>query len=158
MALSTLFVDPFFTEADREFDRTMRGMFRNEPSNMLSNIARAATVRHAVDVIETPEAFKVVTDAPGFTAKDINVELHEGKLTISGERQVQTEEDAADGKYHVQERHFSKFTRQFQLPKNIMDDSVAANLDKGVLTVTVPKKQEEPKPQPKRIAVMASEK
>jgi len=46
--------------------------------------------------------------------------------------------------------------RQFQLPSNVAEDKLAANLDKGVLTVTVPKIPEPPKPEPKRIQVTSA--
>lgn len=51
------------------------------------------------------------------------------------------------------ERHFSQFTRSFTLPDNIKEDGIAASLDKGVLTVTVPKTEPAPKTEPKRIQV-----
>jgi HSP20 family protein len=54
------------------------------------------------------------------------------------------------------ERHFSQFTRSFTLPDNAREDGIAASLDKGVLTVTVPKAEPAPKPQPKRIAVQGA--
>jgi len=156
MALTTFFADPFFTEAERSFDHAVQQAFRNEPLTVMNNLARAAPIRHAVDVYEDKDAFKVVTDAPGFTPGDIKVELHEGRLTISGERNMEKGTSDKDGKYHVQERHFSKFTRQFQLPANIAKDNIAASLDKGVLTVTVPKVPEPPKPEPKRIEVTSA--
>lgn len=51
------------------------------------------------------------------------------------------------------ERHFASFTRSFTLPDNVKDDGITAALDKGVLTVTVPKTEPAPKPAPKRIQV-----
>lgn len=51
------------------------------------------------------------------------------------------------------ERHFSQFSRSFTLPDNIKDDDIRASLDKGVLTVTVPKVEPAPKAEPKRITV-----
>jgi len=134
-------------------DRALRG-------NMLApthTLARQdGPIRHAVDVVETKEAFKVVTDAPGFSADDIKVELHEGKLTVSGERKLERTVDGNNSKYHVQERQWTKFSRQFQLPANIAEDKIAASLDKGILTVSVPKVPEPPKPQPKRIQVTSA--
>jgi HSP20 family protein len=152
MALSFL-ADPFFSDAERNFDRAIQQAFRNDVFPAGTTSARSASLRHAVDVVETKDAFKVVTDAPGFNPEDIKVELHEGRLTVSGERKVEKETPGADGKFHVQERSFTKFTRQFQLPANIADDQIGASLDKGILTVTVPKVPEPPKPEPKRIQV-----
>jgi len=134
-------------------DRAMRGdMFA--PMHTLAR--QPGPIRHAVDVVETKEDFKVVTDAPGFSADDIKVELHEGKLTVSGERKLEKAVNGDEGKYHMQERQWTKFSRQFQLPANIAEDRVAASLDKGILTVTVPKVPEPPKAQPKRIQVISA--
>jgi len=54
------------------------------------------------------------------------------------------------------ERHFSQFSRSFTLPDNVAEEGISARLDKGVLTVTLPKTQPAPKPQPKRITVAAA--
>jgi len=158
MALCTFFADPFFTETERILDRAVQqAVSRNDIFSPATALARtAASFRNAVDVVETKDAFKVITDTPGFAPEDIKVELHEGRLTVSGERKLERENKDADGKFHVQERHFSKFTRQFQLPANVDADQVGASLDKGVLTVTVPKVLEPPKPEPKRIQVNAA--
>jgi HSP20 family protein len=51
------------------------------------------------------------------------------------------------------ERHFTQFTRSFALPDSVKEDEITASLDKGVLRVTVPKAEPQPKPQPKRIPV-----
>lgn len=51
------------------------------------------------------------------------------------------------------ERHFSQFSRTFTLPEHVKEDGISASLDKGVLTVTVPKVEPAPKPEPKRIVV-----
>jgi HSP20 family protein len=149
MALSLFVTDPFFSDEERSFDRALQRAFRKGSDTL------PRSVRHPVDVVETKEAFNVVTDAPGFSPEDIKVELHEGRLTVTGERKVEKEGLGADGKFHVQERHFTKFTRQFQLPANIAQEQVGASLDKGILTVTVPKIPEANKPEPKRIHVKA---
>ena len=102
--------------------------------------------------METQDAFKLTTDAPGFAPADIKVEMHEGVLTIRGQR-VAEKVDEKDGKLVRRERNFTSFSRSFTLPENVKDEGVSAALDKGVLTVTVPKTQPPPKPEPKRIEV-----
>jgi len=156
MALCTFYADPFFAETERILDRAVQQAVGRNNIFLPADARTAASFRNAVDVVETKDAFKVVTDAPGFTPEDIKVELHEGRLTVSGERKLERSNKDADGKFHVQERHFTKFTRQFQLPAHVDADQVGASLDKGVLTVTVPKVPEPPKPEPKRIQVNAA--
>jgi HSP20 family protein len=55
------------------------------------------------------------------------------------------------------ERHFSQFSRSFTLPDNIKEEGISASLDKGVLTVMVPKVEPAPKPEPKRITVKGAD-
>lgn len=105
------------------------------------------------DIVETPTDFRITADAPGFTPGDVTVELSQGTLTISGKRQAETMDKTDDGKVVRRERHFSSFTRSFTLPENTKDDGVTATLADGVLTVSVPKTEPQPKPEPKRIAV-----
>lgn len=141
---------------DRAFDRALGGRTGDVMSALMPPLAGPSGAGgHPMDVVETPEAFKLTTDAPGFAPADISVEMHEGVLTIRGQRQ-QEKVDEKDGKVVRRERTFNSFSRSFTLPDNVKDEGVHAALEKGVLTVTVPKTTPPPKPQPKRIEVVAA--
>lgn len=82
----------------------------------------------------------------------MEVKVEDGNvLHISGERSREQEEKAGK-RYHV-ERSSGKFLRRFRLPENAKKDEVKASLENGVLTVTVPKKQEAKKPAVKAIDI-----
>jgi HSP20 family protein len=69
---------------------------------------------------------------------------------------VQTKEDKdKEGRVVRRERMFNSFRRAFTLPEDVCDEGIVASLDKGVLTVAVPKRPETEKPAPKRITVAA---
>jgi HSP20 family protein len=108
---------------------------------------------HAFDVVETKDAFEFVADAPGFTPDEITVALDKGMLTIKGKHAEERKEVGDDGRVWRSERHATSFSRAFTLPDNVNAEGISANLDKGVLKVCVPKVPEQPKEEPKRIAV-----
>ena len=102
----------------------------------------------AVDIKETPEAFMVEAELPGMSKDDVKVTVHDGVLTIQGERK--SEEETKDKKLHRIERFYGSFMRRFTLPDNVDENSVRANFKDGLLTLSIQKA--EPK-EPKAIEV-----
>ncbi|KAF9676884.1 hypothetical protein SADUNF_Sadunf08G0049900 [Salix dunnii] len=105
-----------------------------------SEFAKEATAfaNTRIDWKETPEAHVFKADLPGLKKEEVKVEIEEGKvLQISGERSKEKEEK--NEKWHRVERSSGKFLRRFRLPENARADQVKANMEDGVLTVTVPK-------------------
>jgi HSP20 family protein len=94
----------------------------------------------AVDVTETAEAVVVKAEVPGMDAKDINISVTGEVLTIKGEKKSEREEKEEN--YHVVERSYGSFSRSLVLPAAVDLDNIEAKYDKGVLTVTCPKKEE----------------
>jgi len=94
----------------------------------------------AVDVKETPDQIVVKAEVPGIDAKDINISVTGDVLTIKGEKKSEREEK--DENYHMVERSYGSFSRSLALPAAADLDKIEAKYDKGVLTVTCPKKEE----------------
>lgn len=94
----------------------------------------------AVDIYETPENIVIKAELPDVDQKDIDVRIEDNLLTIRGERKHESEVKKEN--YHRIERYFGSFQRSFKLPATINQEHVAAACDKGVLTVTLPKKEE----------------
>ncbi|MBA0690852.1 hypothetical protein Goari_008506 [Gossypium aridum] len=111
----------------------------------------SAFVNARIDWKETPQAHVIKADLPGLKKEQVKVEVEEGRvLQISGERSK--EEEEKNDKWHRIERSSGKFMRRFRLPKNAMMDQIKASMEDGVLTVTVPKKEDK-KPQVKTIDI-----
>ena len=106
----------------------------------------------ALDVWETENEVVYAVDLPGITEDDISVELDDGALTISAERE-RTHEEKEDRFYRF-ERRFGTFSRTFGVPQGVSEGDISADYKDGVLEVHV-KKPEQPKP--KRIQVGSSE-
>ncbi len=94
----------------------------------------------AMDLVEVGDALVLKADLPGLRREDVNIEVKDGVLTISGERKDEHEEKA-DGYYRV-ERTFGSFARTLTLPKGIEAEGIAADFADGVLEVKIPKPEE----------------
>jgi HSP20 family protein len=92
------------------------------------------------DIVETKDALIVRCELPGINEKDINVEIENSVLTITGERKF--EEKTEDKNFHRVERAYGKFVRSFTLPPNVDTETVKASFADGLLELTVPKKEE----------------
>lgn len=142
------------TLAERTWDpwRTMRSLLSWDPFRDVDTLPRleggAFAVSPAFDVKETKEAYEFKADVPGVQDKDLEVSMTGDRLTVSGKREAE-KEDRSD-RYYTYERSFGSFTRSFSLPDGADAERVHASLDKGVLTVRVPKK---PEAQPKKVAI-----
>lgn len=102
------------------------------------------------DVWETNDEVVYAFDLPGIPEDKVSVELEDGALTITGERE--REHRAEDGKYFRFERRFGTFSRTIGLPQGVDEDGVTAKYEAGVLEVHV-KKPEQPKPRKIEIGV-----
>ena len=87
-------------------------------------------------------------DVPRFVAKDLNVEAHDGILSIEGERSQKKE--ISEGQMVWRERYLSRFSRRFSLPKGARADHIAASVKNGELVIVIP---HDSSPEPKRIKV-----
>ncbi len=102
----------------------------------------------AVDIKETDQAFTIEAELPGLAKEDVKVTVHDGVLSIEGERKH--EEESKDRKHHRIERYYGSFKRRFTLPDNVDENSVKAAFKDGLLTLTVQKAEPA---QPKAIEV-----
>ena len=87
---------------------------------------------------------------PVVSKEDINIELNNGVLNISGAKKQEKKEE--NDKYHRVERFYGSFSRSIAVPEGISEEDIKARLDIGVLEVTIPKPPEK-KPEVKRITV-----
>jgi len=96
-----------------------------------------------VDIAEQDGVYELTADLPGLKKDDIKIEIHNGTLTLRGEKKV--EEEKKGKNYRLAERYYGEFVRTFTLPENVNRDGIEAEFKDGVLKLTIPK-TEEPKP------------
>ena len=126
-----------------EINRTYRDWNGDESSSATANWVPAA------DVEEYADRFELYVDLPGVAAKDVEITLEEGVLTLAGDRsEVHSTDEIVNAR---RERSTGKFHRRFILPETVDADKVKARERDGVLEITIPKQA---KAQPRRIQVV----
>jgi HSP20 family protein len=104
----------------------------------------------AVDVFEDAQKVVVKIDVPGIRQEDLDIRLENQTLTVKGEKKSETQAQKAN--FHRIERSHGSFTRTFTIPQTVDTESVKANYDAGVLTITLGKKAEA---KPKQVVIEA---
>jgi HSP20 family protein len=132
-------LDSLQSDMNRLFD----GFFGARPGN---GVARRWIP--AMDLVESEDHLVLRADLPGMSEDDLDIEIKDGVLTISGERKDK-HEATNEGFYRV-ERAFGRFSRSLSLPDRIDADRVEASFDRGVLEVRIPKPEES---KPHRVAI-----
>jgi HSP20 family protein len=106
-----------------------------------ASLARAANpgahFNPAVDIVEQHDAYLVKAELPGVAPENIDVQVEDGVLTVRGERKHESEQSR--GGYRRVERSYGTFSRSFVLPKGTNAEAIAAQVDSGVLTISIPK-------------------
>ena len=143
--------DPFLSlhrEMNRLFDDVLRGSF-SVPSREGQG-GQGGTLMPHIDVSETEKELKIRAELPGVTEKDVEVTLNDDVLTIRGEKKI--ERTSEQENYHFVERSYGTFQRSLRVPYPVEPDQVQARFEHGVLTVTLPKSEQQ---RSRRIQVQA---
>lgn len=150
-----------FQEMDRLFNDMQRNFFDdwNWPFGIRRRQPISLIIREDEPIFRTPLAnitedegfFKINAELPGLEKGDIEISIQDGNLEIKGEVKEEKKEEKA-GELVRREFRSSSYYRCFTLPENIDEDKIDANLEKGILTVKIPKV--EPKePEKKKIEI-----
>jgi HSP20 family protein len=145
--------DPFNQlrgEMDRLFDSFMGGRGVLPRHLFEAGSLGGSLVVPQLEVRENEKAFVVSAELPGLEEKDIEVELHDGLLTIKGEKRIERKDDKEN--LHLTERRYGSFQRVLRLPDTIDEEKIAARFDRGVLRVDIPKRADAVR-QPRKIQV-----
>jgi HSP20 family protein len=136
--------------AQRDFGRLFREAF-----SPLFSEAEVSTRSWAppVDIYETENDIILKAELPGVDPKDVEVRVEDNNLYLKGERKF--EKEVKEQNYHRVERSYGSFARSFSLPNSINADQVKAEYKDGLLTLTMPKR-EEAKPKTIKIDVTKS--
>ena len=139
------FASPF-SLIDRFFDDSVWDPFNMMTPSLLRSrgLGNVSTAFPKVDVEETDNEIKVTANVPGIDPKDINVEVGDDYLSLSGKIEKENK-DEKNGKVYRYEREYGEFRREFSLPARVNKDSIVAKSKNGVLMITLPKSEEEMK-------------
>ena len=93
----------------------------------------------AVNIAENEKNYSVEVVAPGFRKEDFKLKIDDDVLTISAESKTENDEKGNGKEYTRREYSYNSFTRSFQLPDNVKDDSISAGYKDGILNIELPK-------------------
>jgi HSP20 family protein len=113
-------------------------LFQDTVNRMLDQNAARPWVP-AVDIFETENEWVLKADLPEVKLEDVDIQIENSTLTLKGDRKFQKDENGKG--YHRVERSYGTFARYFTLPETVDTENVKADYSKGVLTVTLPKKE-----------------
>ncbi|MBW0548648.1 hypothetical protein O181_088363 [Austropuccinia psidii MF-1] len=143
----SFFVPTHWDDFEHMFDKLVTDRYgpadntkSNAGQNSLVNTGSSAVskvIRPKMDIIEKDESFILTTELPGAKKEDISIDLHNGRLTVSG--QTKSSADHSEGNVRVSERTFGSFTRTLAVPTTVSQDQIKASFTDGVLEVMIPK-------------------
>lgn len=137
-----------FAELDRIQSRINELFSETFGRSRLPSTVPAAAWYPPVDILESNDAYLLRAELPGMKKEDIQLEYHEGCLTLGGEKRMETPAEGVE--YQRAERASGKFYRSFYLPQSVKQAEIKASYRDGILEVTVPKTDEA---KPKQIEV-----
>jgi HSP20 family protein len=154
--------DPFTTLArlDQDFDALVRRTWGNNrgPSPAAGGRPRGATAGYvpAIEMRADGADVVITLELPGVDVdRDVDIEVAEGRLTISGERRDRNEERDQSGKVLVRELRYGSFRREFALPEGVTAEHVDAHYDRGLLEVRV-REVSKPVMPPQKVAIRSA--
>ena len=136
-----LFDDWFDFPEIRDFDKAERKLYGRHPDRLMKT-----------DVHEHEDHFEVDIDLPGFHKEDITVELNNGYMVISAQKNLDKDEKNK-GKVIRQERYSGSMQRSFYVGEEITEEDIKASFKHGVLSLEVPKREARKVPEKKTIMI-----
>ena len=124
-------IERVFDRMNRQIEQASESFRRGEPVSAFYGSTMP------VDIIEREEEFGITVDVPGFSKKDVNVQVTDHTLRIEAERSLS--EDVEEENYIRHERSRRSMSRTIALPEEVDGDSVKAEMEDGVLSITAPK-------------------
>ncbi len=138
-------------------DNIFDDFFGNDFARSLMDTEKSLYGRHAknlmkTDVKECKDHYEVSIDLPGFKKDEITVDLKDGYLTVAAAKGLDKDEQSEDEKYIRRERYAGSCQRSFYVG-DVRPEDIKGKFESGVLTVSVPKMQEQLPETPSRIAI-----
>lgn len=130
-------VHSFRDEMDNLFDNFFNNslMLRSSDNDLYS-------ISPKIDIVETKSGFELSAEMPGLAEEDIDINVENSYLTISGKKESKKKEEEKN--YICMERSYGSFQRSIRLPENVNIDKIVASFKNGVLHLEIPKKEIKP--------------
>lgn len=133
-----------FADFRKQMDDLMEGFFGSGGTlaarSGLPSLDMTGAIRPAIDIAENADAITLTAELPGMSEDQVDLTIRNGLLTLKGEKTIEHDGDKDD--VHIVERSYGSFQRSFPIPERVDADAIDAKFDKGVLTVTMPKRKD----------------
>lgn len=133
-------------EMNRLFSDTFRGLEEGDDEGR-----QGWTFNPVVDVEEQDKQYEITVELPGVVADDVNVELLEDMLVLSGSKE--RKQTRGEGENRQSERVYGSFQRAFRLPDDALQEDIKAHFNDGVLTLCIPRDESKRQSSSRRIEV-----
>lgn len=141
-------MDDLFNSFRRDMERMIWDPFPVRAVPKLRVLRR--DYRMPMDLVDEGENYKLTVDLPGVKKDDVKISINEGILSVNVEGKEQKEEKSEN--YLMKERSSYACSRKIQLPGEVDEDKVKANIEEGVLNIRLPKREPE-KHKPREIKI-----
>ena len=121
-----------FEDFDRNFFGRRNPLFGHHEKNLMKT-----------DIRDEKDHYEMMVDLPGFKKDEIQLSLQDGYLTISAEKGLDKDENDKNGNLIRQERYSGALSRSYYIGESITEDEVKAKFEDGVLSIIIPKKEEQ---------------
>jgi HSP20 family protein len=119
-----------------EASHRLSTLLHGSPSN---GALQQGTWSPTVNIDETHDEILLTAELPGMAEEDLQIDLENHVLTLSGEKRPNPVAEGVDARHHLWERRFGAFRRSFVLPRTVNPEGIEASMDRGVLRVRMPK-------------------
>ncbi len=121
----------------------------NELAHDFFSELKPMSVRPLANIVEGNDDYKIQWSLPGLAKKDLQIKIENNLLTVQSVKEV----SEGEIKYVRKEFDYSKFKRTFKLPKTVNPEGISAKMEKGILLLTLPKKEEAKEQPPREINI-----
>ncbi|MEE9403332.1 MAG: Hsp20/alpha crystallin family protein [Algisphaera sp.] len=132
--------------AFRDLDRVLNGVWSKVEEGVHQTVNTVTAYRINMDVIETNDQLVITAELPGFTKDQVSVSVEDGVMTLEAQRPEVNYDEQDETTVHLNERRTANAMRKFKVPTAYDTTQVNAKLELGLLTLTLPKREEK-KPQ-----------
>ncbi len=143
------FKNPYYSVNRNLVDDLFNNFLRNDyDENYLRNCGRPAT-----NVLESEKDFRIEMMLPGFKKEDVQINFHKNLLTVKVDKEELKENSGEGLKYAQREFGEYNFEKQFKVPNSVENEKIDANFENGILSIVLPKKEEEVEKAPVAIKI-----
>jgi len=142
----------FYYPIADDIHKSHRGCGASSLRQLANRLARKSS-HLDLDIVEHPSSYDISADLPGIGEEDVKLEVHNGLLSIAAEKNIEMQPENENGDSVTISRKTRSYKRSFPLPDDVDEQFISATMDKGVLSLRLPKR---PKPVSRKIVISSA--